>query len=124
MKISKFFIILTISTLAAIMYVSQQVEATKLGYQINQQQAVLEDMLDQRQMLLYNVYNLKSPENLQQSFAKNSTPADEFKIASSKQIAVLSNLKAGYIKERPRNTASTFFGVFGLTSLAEAKTQD
>ena len=101
-------------TMAAILYVSQQVEATKIGYQINQQQLILNDTLDQRQMLLYNVYNLKSPENLQQSFYKNSERPAEYQILGNKQIIILSNRKE---KGRPRS-------FFGITSLAEAKTQE
>lgn len=114
MKLSKFFVILVMCTMAAILYVRQQVEATKLGYQINQQQAIMDEMLDQRQMLLYNGYNLRSPENLQESFAKKRDKQDEFKIADNKQIIVLPAKK----------TASKSANILGFTSLAEAKTQD
>jgi len=113
MRLKKFFIILLLCTLSAILYVRQQVESTKLGYEINAQETALDDMLDQRQMLLYNGYNLKSPENLQQSFTKKSKKQDEFKIVNNKQIVVLSGVK----ETKSKN-------LFGITSLAEAKTQD
>lgn len=123
MRMSKFFTILIICTMAAILYVRQQVEATKLGYQINQQQATMDEMLDQRQMLLYNVYNLKSPENLQESFSKNYKKSDEFKIAGNRQIMVLSGAKAGS-NAVVKKSAPRLANIFGFTSLAEAKTQD
>ena len=113
MKLSKFFIILAICTMSAILYVRQQVEATKLGYEINTQRTALDDMLDQRQVLLYNAYNLKSPENLQQSFMKKSKQSEEFKIVNKKQIIVLSGAK----ETKSKN-------LFGITSLAEARTAD
>lgn len=112
MKLSKFFIILIIGTFAAVLYVRQQVEATKLGYQINAQQRALDQMLDQRQILLYNVYNLKSPENLQESLCKKSKESEDFKILADRQIIILGK------KQEPRHN------FFGITSLAEAKTQD
>lgn len=123
MRLSKFFMILIAGTMVAILYVGQQVEATKLGYQINQQQVVMDEMLDQRQMLLYNVYNLKSPENLQQSFSKKYKKSDEFEIAGNKQIMVLSGAKAGK-NASVKKTAPRLANIFGFTSLAEAKTQE
>jgi len=125
MRLSKFFIILIVCTMAAMLYVRQQVEATKLGYEINSQQVALDEMLDQRQMLLYNVYNLKSPENLQESFAKKYKKPGEFKIAGNKQIVVLSgaNQNNKNIQQAKKN-APRLANFFGLTSLAEAKTQD
>lgn len=112
MKLSKFFIILIIGTFAALIYVRQQVEATKIGYQINAQQRALDQMLDQRQILLYNVCNLKSPENLQESLCKKSNSKEDFKILADRQIIILGK------KQEPKHN------FFGITSLAEAKMQD
>ena len=123
MRLPKFFTILIICTMAAILYVRQQVEATKLGYQINKQQAAMDEMLDQRQMLLYNVYNLKSPENLQESFFRSYKKSGEFKIAGNRQIVVLSGAKTGS-NSVIRKSAPKLANIFGFTSLAEAKTQD
>jgi len=123
MKLSKFFMILIICTMAAMFYVRQQVESTKLGYQINQQQFLLDEMLDQKQMLLYNVYNLKSPENLRESFAKKYKESDDFKIVGNRQIIVLSGVGAA-ANQRTAKPAFRLANIFGFTSLAEAKTQD
>lgn len=114
MKLYKFFVLLAIFTVAAIFYVSQQIEATKLGYQINAQQFALDELLDQRQMLLYNVYNLKSPENLQDVMCKKFKNSDDFQILGNKQIIVLTDRKEKLNPPR----------FFGITSTAEAKTQD
>jgi len=124
MKLSKFFILLVVSTMAAIFYVTQQVEATKIGYQINAQQLALSDTLDQRQMLLYNVYNLKSPENLQESFYKKSKKPEDFKILNKNHIIVLANSNQ---KQRPQasdSVTSKLGNILGINSLAEAKTQE
>lgn len=123
---SKFFILLTVCTAAALLYVSQQVEATKLGYQINQQQSALNEILDQRQMLLYNVYNQKSPENLQESFNKNSKKPGDFQILGNKQIIILTNNanKTNSQIRTAKKSASSLARIFRFTSLAEAKTQD
>jgi len=123
MKLSKFFILLVVSTMAAIFYVTQQVEATKIGYQINAQQLALSDTLDQRQMLLYNVCNLKSPENLQESFYKNSKKPEDFKILNKNHIIVLANNQ----KQRSQtadSVTSKLGNILGINSLAEAKTQE
>jgi hypothetical protein len=66
-------------------------------------------------MLLYNVYNLKSPENLQESFYKNSSRPAEYQILGNKQIIILSTNKQKSGKPH---------SFFGITSLAEAKTQE
>lgn len=115
-NLSKFFIALLVCTMAAVLYVSQQVEATKLGYQINAQQAAMEEMLDQRQMLLYNVYHQKSPEKLQENFAKKSGKPEDYRIFGNKQIIILSGAEV-----TKKNSSARFFG---LSSLAQAQTQD
>ena len=84
---------------------------------------MLDEMLDQKQMLLYNVYNLKSPENLQESFAKKYKESGDFKIANNRQIIVLSGAGAS-ANQRTVKPASILANIFGFTSLAEAKTQD
>ena len=125
MRLSKYFLLLAVITTAAVFYVSQQVEATKLGYQISVQQLALDEMLDQRQMLLYNVCNLKSPENLQQNFSKKSKTPGDFQILANKQIIILTSAKenSSRIKTAKRPVAK-LLDFFGITSLAEAKTQD
>jgi hypothetical protein len=118
--------LLVACTAAALLFVSQQIESTKIGYQINQQQLALNEVLDQRQMLLYNVCYQKSPENLQQSFNKSSKKPGDFQILANRQIIILtSNTKQTNNQIRTaKKSASSLTNFFGLTSLAEAKTQD
>ena len=122
MRLPKFLFLLIFITIGAIFYVSQQVEAVKVGYQINAQQLALSDALDQRQMLLYNVCNLKSPENLQESFCKES---QDYRILGNKQIIVLTNTQE---KQRRIQTVKKplprWLAMFGITSVAEARTQE
>ena len=120
MKLSRFVVSLVTGTIAALIYVSQQVETVKIGYEINSQQAVLDRALDQRQMLLYNVCSLKSPENLKDVFANNSK---EFQVLGNKQIMFLSGAeeKTKRIRTAKKNKPA-WLAIFGLTSLAEANT--
>lgn len=117
MKLSRFLALLAVSTVAALLYVGQQVEAVKIGYQINQQQSTLSDVLDQRQMLLYNICNQKSPENLQESFSKKSDKTQDFQIVDNKRIVVLSGAK----KNKHTQLAHSWTSFFKIVSLAEAK---
>ena len=125
MRLSRYLTLLAIVTLAAVFYVSQQVETVKLGYQISAQQLALSDTLDQRQMLLYNVCNLKSPKKLQESFYKSSEKPQDFQILRNKQIILLANTKRtpGFI-EAAKKSLSGFVNFFALTSLAQAEIQE
>lgn len=115
MRLSRFFILLIIFTMAGLLYVRQETRATKIGYQINEQQLALSDTLDQRQKLLYNAYNLKSPDNLQESFYQKSEKSGDFQILGNKQIIILTNTT--------KKSGPKLARFFGITSLAEAKTQ-
>lgn len=109
--------------MACLFYVRQETQATKIGYQINEQQLALSDTLDQRQMLLYNVYNLKSPDNLQEAFYQKSEKSGDFQILGNKQIIILTSTNQ---QHKNIQTAKKFgpklARFFGITSLAEAKT--
>ncbi len=53
-------------TLAALIYVHQQVELVKLSYSIECKEKKLKDVLDHRESLGYNIDNLESPGRLEQ----------------------------------------------------------
>lgn len=53
-------------TLAALIYVHQQVELVKLSYAIECKEKKLKDVLDRRESLGYNIDNLESPFRLEQ----------------------------------------------------------
>lgn len=59
-------------TLVALVYVHQQVELVKLSYAIETKEKALQDVLDHKDRLTYNINNLASPSRLEQVLmAKN-----------------------------------------------------
>lgn len=64
-KVFKFMISIAMVTLAALIYVHQQVELVKISYAISTKEMDLEDMLDRRESLGYNIKELESPSRLE-----------------------------------------------------------
>ena len=54
-----------ILTLAALVYVHQQIELVKLGYEIDCKEKRVKEMLDRREITRYNISNLESPSRLE-----------------------------------------------------------
>lgn len=66
MRLFRSVIFIVFATLAALVYVHQQVELVKLSYDIECKERRLKDMLDRRESLGYNINNLESPFRLEQ----------------------------------------------------------
>ena len=66
MRLFKSVLFVTFITLAALIYVHQQVELVKLSYAIECKEKKLKDVLDHRESLGYNIDNLESPFRLEQ----------------------------------------------------------
>ena len=54
------------ATLAALLYVHQQVELVKLSYAIELKEKILKDVLDHNEGLGYNIDNLEAPNRLEE----------------------------------------------------------
>jgi len=52
-------------TIAALVYVHQQIELVKLSYEIDCREKVYKEALDRRDILRYNISNLESPSRLE-----------------------------------------------------------
>jgi hypothetical protein len=65
MRLLRYIISVAILTTAAIMYVHEQIELVKLGYEIDCKDRKIKEMLDQRDILMYNISNLESPSRLE-----------------------------------------------------------
>jgi hypothetical protein len=65
MRLFKYIILLGIVTLAALVYVHQQVELVKLSYAIDCKEKKLKELLDRKGTLRYNISNLESPSRLE-----------------------------------------------------------
>ena len=61
----KFVTTLAIVTLGALTYVSQEVEAVKIGYTIRKQEETRTLLLDRARALNYNIARLKAPATLE-----------------------------------------------------------
>ena len=56
---------IAVVTIAALVYVHQQVELVKLSYSIESKEKKLKDMLDHKERLDYNINNLEDPARLE-----------------------------------------------------------
>ena len=65
MRLFKYVIYIGIFTLTALVYVHQQVELVKLSYAIDCKEKILKTIIDQREILRYNISNLESPSRLE-----------------------------------------------------------
>ena len=65
MRLFKYIILIGTMTLAALVYVHQQVELVKLSYTIDCKEKILKTMVDQREILRYNISNLESPSRME-----------------------------------------------------------
>ena len=65
MKLFRYVASMMIFTVAALVYVHQQIELVKLGYAIDCKEKVFKEMLDRRDILRYNISNLESPSRLE-----------------------------------------------------------
>ena len=65
MRLLRYIISISILTVAALVYVHQQIELVKLGYEIDCKDKKVKEMLDRRDILRYNISNLESPSRLE-----------------------------------------------------------
>ena len=61
----RFVATLALATIAALTYVSQEVEAVKIGYMIRKQEETKTLLLDRARALNYNIARLKAPATLE-----------------------------------------------------------
>ena len=65
MRLLKFLTVLSIVTMAALIYVHGQVELVKLSYAIEIKEKKFKDMLDRKERLGYNIDSLENPSRLE-----------------------------------------------------------
>jgi len=65
MKLIKFLIGISVLTLAALLYVHQQIELVKVSYTINAKEKAVKELVDRKESLLYNIANLEAPSRLE-----------------------------------------------------------
>ena len=96
MRLFKHITFVAIITLAALIYVHQQVELLKLSYAIDCKEKALKTIIDQREILRYNISNLESPSRLEQILLSRNVNVSLPKRAQVMRLArVPSNINSG-----------------------------
>lgn len=104
MRFFRYIISIGIVTLAALLYVHQQVELVKLSYEIDCKDKKVKEMLDRRDILRYNISNLESPSRLE-----NALSSRKVLVAQPKKGQVIRLVRAStYAKSAP------FLNISGL----------
>jgi hypothetical protein len=117
MKLKKFLLIIFIFTTCAIYYINQQTQILLISYQLEKNQTTYAYLLDRHEVLLYNVAEFKSPQNLQERLL-----AQRIRMQLPAQEQVVKIVK---VETKPetvaRESGRGFFGV--LTSQTQAQAQ-
>ncbi|MDP3790591.1 MAG: hypothetical protein Q8R38_00920 [Candidatus Omnitrophota bacterium] len=106
MRIARYAISILILTVAALVYVHQQIELVKLSYEIDCKDKKVKEMLDQRDILRYNISNLESPSRLENAL-------------SLKKVAVSYPKKGQVIILSKAHSYSRALPVLGTSNLEE-----
>ncbi len=116
----KFLAILALATVASLGYVSQEVEAVKIGYTIRKQEETRTLLLDRARALKYNIARLEAPNTLEKRLT-----AQKINLQSPKSWQTLVISRSGGQKQaatrsffvQPQMLSKLFVG----TAQAEAK---
>lgn len=113
--ITKFLILLIFSTALSLYYVSQQNALLSLSYEIGQDQSMINSLLDQNNILVYNTYKLKSPNSLEEALV-----AENILLSSPEkdQIIYLANTSPSQL-EKP-SSLPRLLNILSLSERAEA----
>ncbi|MFH1791593.1 MAG: hypothetical protein ABH885_06400 [Candidatus Omnitrophota bacterium] len=63
-RLKKFFIYTITGTIMTFLYAHQNIETTRLGYDVSRNELALERFIDQHRQLVYNLNRLESPTGL------------------------------------------------------------
>ena len=89
----RFTVFLVCATVAALLYVSMEIEAVKIGYAIHKQDEIKVQLLDRSRALKYNIARLEAPHNLERRLMAQKillTPPKEWQmliLANSQKVA-------------------------------------
>ncbi|MFH1201339.1 MAG: hypothetical protein V1674_00400 [Candidatus Omnitrophota bacterium] len=100
MKINKFLICVSVITFLCVVYVRQQTEIVRLAYEGKKKSDKLADLLDQKDILTYNVDVLKSLPNIHLTLLSKQ---DEFEIAREFRVVKLVGYKNSTNKFNGKN---------------------
>ncbi len=116
----RFFVMLALGTIASLGYVSQEVEAVKIGYTIRKQEETKVLFLDRARALKYNIARLKAPNTLEKRLTAQKI---SLQAPKSWQTLVMSSGKANTRASEPSlfSQPPILTRLFMGTAQAEAK---
>lgn len=110
----KFLFGLVIITSFALFYVHQEVELLKAGYELRRNEKAQSELLDQQDILTYNILALKAPSRLERVLSLKGT---EYRMPERwKTVALKTNAVAA-----PHKVRGFFAELFSLKREAQAK---
>lgn len=123
MRILRAILPIAIFTAASLMYVHQQVELVKLSYNIEKKEKKLNEELDRKEQLSYNIKNLEAPSRLESALlAKNiditfPRKGNVLKMARSYVVTDrgLSGIRSRVLEKR--------FNIFGFLDIFTSKAE-
>lgn len=117
----RFIVFLACTTIAALLYVSAEVDAVKTGYTIRKQEELKGQLLDRRRALQYNIARLEAPHNLERRLLAQkillAPPREWQTLVLANGIAKHPNLPGSNSLSQPPFFLKFFVG----TAQAEAK---
>lgn len=124
-RLFKFLTVLTLTTLIALVYVHQHIELVKLSYAIDSKEKNLEDILDRKENLEYNIEGLEAPSRLEKALLSRNIDITLPRRSQIVKVAQMpSNAKTRSYKTIGLERKTNIFGIFqffGLRAEAQAK---
>jgi hypothetical protein len=115
--LKKFATSLVLIVFLALVYVNQQSTIIRLSYQIGENNEMIDSLLDQNNHLVYNNYEMKSPQNVELALISKKI---RLSVPDKGQIVYLghdSRTSSGEI----RTVRADILSMLGITAEAEAK---
>lgn len=113
----KFLFGIVIVTLFALSYVHQEVELLKTGYQLRNREKLQAELLDQKDILTYNILALKAPSRLESAL---SFKGADYRMPERWEVVTLKS--EGRVVSAPIKGRGFLAELFSLKREAEAKT--
>lgn len=121
MKLSRFLLITALATQLCLLYVYQQTEIFRFGYQGQKRLSQFEDLLDKNTLLRYNIAQSASLVRLGDKVAASS----EFQMPDTYRLVKLTHSLTGLkVAGSAPKKETILSGLFGIKSQAEAKTTE
>lgn len=114
----KFLFGIVVMTLFALFYVHQEVELLKIGYELRSREKLKTELLDQKDILTYNILALKAPSRLESVL---SFKGADYRMPERWEVVAFNSPGKGRVTA-PIERRGFIADLFSLKREAEAKT--